>query len=158
MFNPNVPFKWSVDLATGIYYFHLDANPTWDYLYPRIRSYLKNRGLPCNYKKLEDRYIISSDDFDIAVIPIDETIAISFRASFPIGKQILDDAYDNKVIFGLPCFSFFVNDEFLKRVTITFMPRSTWESLNTPEARELEMALNRIDRFAESYDPFDVFN
>jgi hypothetical protein len=31
-------------------------------------------------------------------------------------------------------------------LTITFMSRDTWESLNTPQARKFERRMNMIDR------------
>ena len=146
MFNPNGTFKWSVDLAT-IIYSNPEANSTWDYIYPQICNYMEARGKTCTLKELGDRYIISVDRLDITVMSIQDSIALSFMAVFPLGKQILDEAYDNKTLFGLPVSATMMMDDFTTRATITFMSRNTWESLNTPQAREMERVFNRIDSF-----------
>ena len=131
MFNPNGTFKWSVDLAT-IVYSNPKANTTWEYIYPQICKYMKERGKAYSLKELGDKKVISVDRLEITVLPIQDTIALSFMAVFPLGKQILDEAYDNKTLFGLPVLATVMMDDFTKRVTITFMSRETWESLNTP--------------------------
>jgi hypothetical protein len=146
MFNPNGTFKWSVDLATMIYS-NPEANTTWEYIYPQICKYLEDRGKTCSLQELGDKRIISVDKLDITVMSINDTIAISFMSIFPLGKQILDEAYDNKVIFGLPVSATMLMDDFTKKVVITFMSRDTWETLNTPQAREMERVFSRIDRF-----------
>jgi hypothetical protein len=50
------------------------------------------------------------------------------------------------MIFGLPVAATMMMDDFLPMVTITFISRDTWESLNTPQAREFERRMNMIDR------------
>ena len=55
-------------------------------------------------------------------------------------------AYDSKMIFGLPVAATMMVDDFFPMVAITFMSRDSWESLNTPEAREFERRMNIIDR------------
>ena len=144
MFDPNRNFKWSVDLATKIYE-NSEANTTWEYIYPQICKYMKDRGQSCTLKELDDRRIITIDDFEITVITVGDSIGISFRMYSPLAKQILDEAYDNKMIFGLPV-SATVMTDFLPRAIISFMSRQTWERLNTPEAREFERRMNMIDR------------
>ena len=146
MFNPNGTFKWSVDLATLIYS-NPEANTTWEYIFPQIRKYMEDRGKTCTLQELGDRKIISVDNLDITVMTINDTIAITFMAIYPLGKLILDEAYDNKVLFGLPVSATMLMDDFTKRVTITFMSRDTWETLNSPQAREMERVFNRIDSF-----------
>jgi hypothetical protein len=145
MFNPNGTFKWSVDLAT-IIYSNPEANTTSDYIYPQICKYMEEKGKTCTLKELDDRNIITIDNLDISVITVGDTIGISYRMFGPLAKQILDEAYDNKMIFGLPVAATMMMDDFLPMVTITFMSRDTWESLNTPQAREFERRMNMIDR------------
>lgn len=146
MFNPNGTFKWSVDLATVIYS-NPEANTSWEYIYPQICKFIEERGQTYTLQELGDRRIISVDRLDITVMTINDTIAISFMSIFPLGKQILDEAYDNKVIFGLPVSATMMMDDFTKKVVITFMSRDTWETLNTPQAREIERVFNRIYSF-----------
>ncbi len=147
MFNPNGTFKWSVDLATIIYSSNLDADTKWDYLYPQICKYMAERGKTYSLREMDDRRIIRVDNLDITIITVQDSVGISFMMVSPLAKQILDEAYDNKVIFGLPVAATMIMDGFVQRATITFMSRKTWESLNTPEAREMERMFDKIDSF-----------
>ncbi|MBQ2506918.1 MAG: hypothetical protein II530_00315 [Bacteroidaceae bacterium] len=145
MFNPNGTFKWSVDLATVIYS-NPEANTTWEYIYPQICKYIEDKGKTCTLEELGDRKIVSVDNLEITVMTVGDTIGISYRMFGPLSRQILDEAYDNKMIFGLPVSATMMMDDIFPVVTITFMSRETWESLNTPEAREFERRMNMIDR------------
>lgn len=144
MFNPNGTFKWSVDLATDIYS-NPKANATWEYIYPQICKYMEDRGKTITVEEKEDRRIISVGNLDIIVMSVLKTIGISFMALTPFAKTILDEAYDNKMLFGLPVSSI-TWDDFMNNTTIIFMSRDSWEELNSPQARELERIFNQIDR------------
>jgi|GEM_PF-5686775 len=146
MFNPNDTFKWSVDLATTIYSSNPDADTTWEYIYPQICKYMESRGKVCELKEMENRKIILVDNFEITVNIIHDSIGVSFMMVSPLAKTILDEAYDNKAIFGLPVSSTMImSDYFPQRATITFMSRQTWEALNTPQARVFESKMSGME-------------
>ena len=141
-------FKWSVDVATNIYSSNLNADTKWDYLYPQICKYMSERGIQaCPFEIIdENRRIVKAENVDITVLNIQDSINMSFRLLSPIAKQILDEVFDNKAIFGLPVYGVMKMDDYCTQVVITFMSRQTWQNLNTPEARAFERVFNIIDR------------
>lgn len=145
MFNPNGTFKWSVDLATVIYS-NPKANTTWEYFYPQICKYMKDRGITCSIiEENGDVRLVKANTLLLKVVKVMDTIGISFMVVTPLENEILDEAYDNKILFGLPV-STMSWDDSMRIATITFMSRNSWEELNSPEAREMERMFNRIDR------------
>lgn len=158
MFNPNGTFKWSVDLAT-IIYSNPEANTTWEYIYPQICKYMEDRGITCTFEDFGDKKFVSADDLEITVLAVHDSIGISFMVVSPLANAILDEAYDKKVIFGLPVSSTVMMDDIFPKAIIAFMSRSTWRSLNTPEARDFERRMNQIDRFlaANNYDDSSLY-
>lgn len=141
-------FKWSVDVATAIYSSNPNADTKWDYLYPQICKYMSERGIQaCLFEIVdENRRIVKAENVDITVLTIQDSISISFRLLSPIAEQVLDEVYNNKAIFGLPVSGVMKMDDYCSLVTITFMPRKTWQNLNAPEAREFERRFNFIDK------------
>ena len=145
MFNPNGTFKWSVDLATYIYS-NPQANTTWEYIYPQICKYMEDRGITCHIiEENGDIRLVKANTLLLKVVKVMDTIGISFMAVTPLENAILDEAYDNKILFGLPV-STMSWDDSMRIATITFMSRNSWEELNSPEAREMERMFNQIDR------------
>ena len=145
MFNPNGTFKWSINIATDIYSSDPKADTTWSYIYPHICNYFEEKGISCSYTTISDtKKAIKAGEIEISISELFGTISVSFRIVTPLAKQILNEAYDNKTIWGLPVAMTVMMDGFSPLATIQFMSRETWQSLNTPEARESERRMDLL--------------
>lgn len=154
MFNPNGTFNWSVDVARNIYSSNPDANTTWEYLYANIKSYCASNNIPCTIvNDDESKKEIELGDLTLIAMRLgNKWGGVSFRVIDSVARDILDEAYDMKAVFGLPVAGMMYMDDLLPTATISFMDRKMWESLDTPEAREFDQRMSWLDRLYSGDD------
>jgi hypothetical protein len=147
MFNPNGTYKWSVDVARSIYTSNPDANTTWEYLYENIKSFCASYNIPCTIiDDGDEKKVIELGDLKMVVMSLgDKWGGISFRDINSLARDILDEAYDMKAVFGLPVSGMMYIEDLLPTATISFMDRKMWQSLDTPEAREFDRKMSWLD-------------
>ena len=148
MFNPNRVYKWDVDVARSIYTSNPKANVTWAYIYDQICTFMNSRDVLCTVEHNEGKKIIKADNLFLSFFSIaDKVKSLSFRVLDSIGRDILDEAYDHKAIFGLPVSGMVYLDDIVPIATIVFMDRSMWQSLDTPQSRNFEKKMSWLNSF-----------
>ena len=147
MFDYNMPFKWSLDVATTIYSLNQDSDTTWEYIYPQMIMYMSRKGISCSVENInENENVVNAGDLEIRVFSVGDTIGLSFFVVSVVAKQIIDEAYNEKQIFGLPVFAAAIEEGFCPKAIMSFMSRNSWLNLNTQEARDFDVKMKMIDR------------
>ena len=148
MFNPNSIYKWDVDVARSIYTSNPEANATWEYIYDQICIYLNSRNVLYTLQNNDGKKIVKINNFCLSFVSyVDKVKSVYFRVLDSIGREILDEAYDHKSVFGLPVSGMVYIDDIVPIATIVFMDRNMWQSLDTPQSRELEKKISWLNSF-----------